>query len=972
MSFRNLKMIFFILLLPIFWQQSILFDSVADDQALSSTISTSDTRFSTSELTSAISERITKVDEFRFIREEAQKLGVRAYLFGGTASGFGHYVKWDLEREKGDTRYQKERFDYEYTNMYRSNQDLDIVIDGSPAQAQKLEAVLQQKYPHLQGAKSAWEVRLLKQKMGDKEALLNNADFLNQHTDSNSTGLIEITKPVVGESAVKDLRDWDSNEPFFLKDIKEGKIHYYFSSDHAGTSRSKSGLNPPILSVIRYLTKAFQYDLQLRPEDLDKIKKIIADFDPKKDTQNFYVANWIEKNGKKLFQNAVNIEYAWDTLEKLGLRKKLESIKNNTHETESLSWWMSKEPLRSKPLGTSGETAEELFKRMGWNNDLMISHETKSLSALESITLSKSGEANVLISRDGQLNEAANFGDGFYTRVGKEGARRTGLTIRSRLNPSARVGVDFIVVNGDHLIIKNKTALKIIPESLSVSPFNFFDMFIDGKFFHESDKGILERTRNQIRTKMSTLSRTDQDLLFKKVMENGNVKNLVKEYIDLLPKSFVEKLTTEQQYLFFQVAMKDPKNDDLLNEYLKLSRKFSVQEQDLFLQTAIDVDKNKMSPWLKEVLSTFNNTQRDLFFQTAVDAKNRDALGMIYRFSPKLTHEQRDLFFQAAIGNSPNKELWNEYLKLSSDFSPELRDLFLKAAFDIDKDEMVKKYFELSPKFTKEQREVFLQLALENTRNDQLIYQYLNLSPKLTGKQFDTVLKVILENEHKIYLLKSFLKLFPKLSPEQFDWIFPIVLKNKNDSELIADYLKLSPQLSIENEAKLFKVLMGSYGIESARLYHDSMTKWKDHPEWVEALIMEGSVDDRIAMNILSNSHWKDRPEWVEQLIKQGDYKAHAAIADYVLTEPHWRENSKLVMALIEGVSSPNYGVLRNETIKRILKDPYLRSQQQVLEVLLKMRYITKDQADGYGLETTSSKLMRNCSGLFGKLFGGR
>ena len=94
-------------------------------------------KVSTSEFTSAISERITNVDEFRFIREAAQKLGVRAYLFGGTASGFGHYVKWDLARELGDTRYQKERFDYEFTNMYRSNQDLDIVIDGNPEQAQK-------------------------------------------------------------------------------------------------------------------------------------------------------------------------------------------------------------------------------------------------------------------------------------------------------------------------------------------------------------------------------------------------------------------------------------------------------------------------------------------------------------------------------------------------------------------------------------------------------------------------------------------------------------------------------------------------------------------------------------------------------------------------------------------------------------------------------------------------------------------
>ena len=29
-------------------------------------------------------------------------MGVKVYLFGGTASAFAHYVRWDLEREAGD------------------------------------------------------------------------------------------------------------------------------------------------------------------------------------------------------------------------------------------------------------------------------------------------------------------------------------------------------------------------------------------------------------------------------------------------------------------------------------------------------------------------------------------------------------------------------------------------------------------------------------------------------------------------------------------------------------------------------------------------------------------------------------------------------------------------------------------------------------------------------------------------------
>jgi hypothetical protein len=191
------------------------------------------------ELEQGISDRLKRVEEFRFIEQEATKLGVRAYLFGGTAAGYAHYVKWDLQREKGDSRFQKDRFDYDYTNIYRSTQDLDIVIDGNPDQANKLQQALQQKYPHLQGNKTAWEVRLLTQDMGDKQAILNNPDFMNQHTDSNSTGMIEITKPKNGEHVVRDVRDWNAKEPYFLKDVHDGMLHYYFSPLHETTKFAK-------------------------------------------------------------------------------------------------------------------------------------------------------------------------------------------------------------------------------------------------------------------------------------------------------------------------------------------------------------------------------------------------------------------------------------------------------------------------------------------------------------------------------------------------------------------------------------------------------------------------------------------------------------------------------------------------------------------------------------------------------------
>jgi hypothetical protein len=475
------------------------------------------------ELEHGIADRLKRVEEFRFIEQEATKLGMRAWLFGGTAAGYAHYVKWDLQREKGDPRFQKDRFDYDYTNIYRSTQDLDIVIDGNAEQANKLQQSLQEKYPHLQGGKTAWEVRLLTRDMGDKQAILNNPDFLHQHTDSNSTGMIEITEPKNGEHVVRDVRDWSAKEPYFLKDVHDGMLHYYFSPLHESTKFAKEGRNPPIISVIRFLTKAFQYELTIRPEDLVQIKKVIQEFDPNQAAKNEYVAKWIEKNGKKLIQNAVNIEYAKDTLDQLGLREKLQSIKGDIATADSLAWWMNKEPLRTQPIGQgTGKTAKELGLDI-------VAHETNGFLAYESITRAHTGDPNVLISRNNASGEAAIHGDGFYTKVGEEGARGTGLTIRFHLDPNARQGHDFIYVP-DHkfVVVKNKASLKVIPESLNIGVVDYFRMLSgNGNGLKSSDRGILEKLKRRIGAKIHAMSDDEFDEIHKILLsEVQNSKTL--------------------------------------------------------------------------------------------------------------------------------------------------------------------------------------------------------------------------------------------------------------------------------------------------------------------------------------------------------------------------------------------------------------------------------------------------------------
>lgn len=467
-------------------------------------------RLTPERLETEIGVRVERVPEFEFIRKEAEKLGVKVYLFGGTAAAYSHYVREDLLREAGDARFPEHRFDYDYTNIFRSTQDLDVVIDGTAEQAEELERALVGEYPHFIGDKGAsWEVRPLRVSRGAKEAILGNPNFLNQHTDSHSTGLVEITKPKPGTGAVRDVRDWESRKPQFLRDVTEAKLHYYFNPLHDTTTRAIEGLNPPILSVIRYLTKAFQYSLEIRPEDLPLIRKIISEFKPA-DLKNDYLQKWVEKNGKKLFQHAVDLEYAWNTLEELGLRRKLAAIRNDPDTVESLAWWMNKEPLRTKPIGQGdGITAAELAKKHKLPK-LVVAHETNSYLAYESITRQRGGELNALISRDEKAGEAAAFGDGFYTQVGRKGARGTGLTIRMEIDPRARLGSDFTMNEGNtYLVLTNKAAAKVIQEQINISMPEYFLMLAEGKSFSSDDKALLEQFHRRV-AKQAKISPEDE------------------------------------------------------------------------------------------------------------------------------------------------------------------------------------------------------------------------------------------------------------------------------------------------------------------------------------------------------------------------------------------------------------------------------------------------------------------------------
>jgi hypothetical protein len=507
-------------------------------------------RIGSSELEGEIAARRKKVEEFSFLAEYGRKNGLRIYAAGGTAVGYGSYVRQhmeneELKREGKPPKYFESRFkDYHYYDIFRSTQDADIVIDipGGDAAAhekaaQELEAVMKEKFGHLQGSKSVWEVRFLRVdrgtrgETGHKDALLG-WDFQNQHTDSYSTGVIELTRSPAGESAVRDVKAWDSKQNVFLEDLAEGKIRFYLEKDHEKTLRASKGMNPEILSVIRFYTKAFQYGAKIPAEEEAKLLPLIQRFDPSTASTDAYVAKQIRSNGLKLYWHAIDVERASLELDRVDLKSKLIAYGKRTDPkgvaSQRLSVWLARKPLPSYPIGKGPKIAEGTYP--GYRPSLKtarelgimeVAHETDQYLAYENILRAAKGFPNVFESIKGQEGQSAVYGDGWYAKIGRKGARDSGFTIRSKLDPDAVEGIDFFVYEPLGFVIsRNRNALTVIDESLSMTPLAYVERLLSQNGVDRSDRGLLEALSKKANTRTDGMSGREKSAIRKLLLNN--------------------------------------------------------------------------------------------------------------------------------------------------------------------------------------------------------------------------------------------------------------------------------------------------------------------------------------------------------------------------------------------------------------------------------------------------------------------
>ena len=886
---------------------------------------------STSEIENGMGVAITRVPEFAFLRAEAEKLGVKAYLFGGTAAAYAHYVKQDLRKKAGEERFSATDFDYDYTRIFRSTQDLDVVIDGNAEQAAELEWILKKQYPHFVGDKAAkWEIRPLRESRGDKEAILENPSFQNQHTDSHSTGLVEVTTSQAGEPLVRDARDWTGRPPQFLRDVAEQKIHYYFSDLHHTTKRFQAGQNPPIVSVIRFLTKAFQYDLAIRPEDMARVRGIVNDFAPGTLDPKGYVAGWIERNGKKLFQHAVDMEQAWNVIEDLGLRKKLMALGSDANTTDSLAWWMNKEPLRSKPVGSGdGKTARELFAELG-EKDLLVSHETNGYLAFESITRDRGGGVNAFISRKGAAGEASIYDEGFYTVVGRKGARHTGMTIRMALDPDARLGSDFeYVPDHNYIIVKNKKALKVNPEAIQLSLLEYFrQIATTGESWNADDRALIEAFRRRA-GREGIVSAEDLEV----------VRGLVEtELKDADREVRTPKIELLKEWLRLQESLKHP---ELAKTVLRKFWKSGLSEhsQPFSNEVYYLAKLLKDSPWQKQ-----ENLWKMIWTLPTSEIQEKKFYRKVVAFLAPMPDRPGSLDFLKMLIQDKDDNSWiiGQFFSRSEWWLHPERKQLLEAVYqseqplsnvlssvmhsrqnppsNAERDEVLRRVLETGRGDSELERwilddrykgtampDLIVEKLLERGSADKYIAEYVLKKPERgQSEKFARWFAIVLQRGKADYLLPYRISSLPE--PQLTNAVETILARGGNDFSL-SRALGIYP---LSKHPRLFywlKILAerSQPGANTVLcdVFSNGLNKpeekfsWAEQPQAVaifEYLLSRGSNDDEIA-RLLGKSDWNSRPEaarWLRTIVERGNAEAMRALeVNSILRDPNWHHHHR-------------------------------------------------------------------------------
>ena len=377
---------------------------------------------------------LSSVPEFKKLADLADHHGYDLWGLGGIAGNILNHFRQRMRQQDGDTKFRADYFgslDLQRI-MNVQTQDMDLVIGRKDGRAEtekeieEFETVVKEAVPGIdidvRGLRTAKDAIHL--------PLLDHPDFLLQHHNTVDYLMVQFNAKK-SEKLVNDLADWGNSRSKNIVDCANGTIRFNYSSRHTSSSIAGDGHSPDIKHVMRLLIKMARYDAKPDPASLERMKKVVEDFDP--DITDGVVSRWFDKNAAKLALDAIDLPGVWDTLGKIGLLDKLQKLNN-----PDLAVLFAREPLTVKSKGSpTGKTAKDLGVDV-------VTHGTSSLELWNAICRTPYKRANIFTSRPSGAGEMALLGEGVYTVEGKEGLG-AGYNVPLRLAPDAREGVDFNV-----------------------------------------------------------------------------------------------------------------------------------------------------------------------------------------------------------------------------------------------------------------------------------------------------------------------------------------------------------------------------------------------------------------------------------------------------------------------------------------------------------------------------------------------
>ncbi|OGQ79913.1 MAG: hypothetical protein A2289_12805 [Deltaproteobacteria bacterium RIFOXYA12_FULL_58_15] len=452
----------------------------------------------------AVGERLGRVHEFSRMQNIAKDLGIaNVWLVGPSALSWTQYVHWDLQRQSGNTDVAAERFNYNWINIFRRHEPLQIVINGTSEQAQHYEERLKAEMPQVTGGNNDWQIQLLDSEHKGLPGLLESSEFLTTHRSSVARGAIELT--ATESQIVSDIGGANSTQ-VFLEDNYYRRPRF---DDH--DLEADRYYHPPILAALRYLVVVSRHRFEVPKESCRLIRKIFAEFNEKRDLHNLRLKEEFLSNVEALGSDSMDVAHLFKVLKHVGATGVVQKLREKEIE-----------PIKFGPLGLGiGIPAWLLGFRKAGHGILF-----GGLEQYDSMTSAPDGKPNVHKS----VKRAA-FGEGHYVSPGNKGwttfpnetvrkdrpdiqRDRSVPTVRYEVHPWAqtsgrRLGGDFNINTSDDYKFKNGRALRVICEKPDLEVAEYFEWLQNNPPFTAADVGIQDYVERLLQNRTQIMGDAD-------------------------------------------------------------------------------------------------------------------------------------------------------------------------------------------------------------------------------------------------------------------------------------------------------------------------------------------------------------------------------------------------------------------------------------------------------------------------------